>query len=87
MLGERGGRPVDDGPPETTVSEPMPDPLERPAQLLPASGPRFERRKLPGCRVTQPIERKMHRCDAWLGRIVSWQLRMGTGTGRGKSVV
>ena len=44
----------------------MPDPLQRPAQLLPAPRARLEGRQLAAGGVRQAVEAEMDRCDPWL---------------------
>ena len=44
------------GPPQAALPEASGQPLQRPAQLLPAAGLRLEGRQLPAGRVRQPIE-------------------------------
>ena len=79
MLRQRRGRPLAGGPPEAAGTEPVPDPLQRPAQLLPASGTRLEGRQLPDRGIGQAVEPQMDRCDPRLLLGIRLQASAGRG--------
>ena len=63
MLGQRRSWPFGGRPPKAAFPEPMPDPLQRPAQLLPAPGTRLEGWQLSSRRIAQTIETQSDRYD------------------------